>query len=110
MKTIIEHKGANNMIHKSDESVELFRELSRRGFALEFCELISRMLNTTWTANRMLGYLKYLPQLREEDIVDEMIGILEHREQIRKKKEAEFYQSKLNEMYYYGFEEDDFIE
>lgn len=98
------------MAYKSDESVELFRELARRGYPPEFCELISRQLNTTWTANRMLGYLRYLPKLKEEDIVDEMLGILEDRNRIRQKKEMEYYQSKINEMYAYGFEEEDFEE
>ena len=87
------------MIHKSDESVELFRVLSRRGYSPEFCELISNQLNTTWTANRMLGYLRNLPKLKEEDIVDEMLGILSDRDRIRQKKEMEYNQAKLNEFY-----------
>lgn len=96
------------MAFKSDESVELFRVLSKRGYPPEFCELISRHLNTTWTANRMLGYLRNLPKLKEEDIVDEMLGILEDRDRIRQKKEMEYYQSKINEMYAYGFDEEEY--
>ena len=49
-------------------------------------------------------------RLKEEDIVDEMLGILEDRNRIRQKKEMEYYQSKINEMYAYGFEEEDFEE
>ena len=92
------------MAYKSDESVELFRELAQRGYPPEFCELISRQLNTTWTANRMLGYLRYFPILREEDIVDEMLGILADRESIRQKKELEHAQSVINEVYAHGLD------
>lgn len=95
------------MGYKSDESVELFRVLSKRGYSPEFCELISRELNTTWTANRMLGYLRQLPRLKEEDIVDEMLGILADRDRIRQKKEMEYYQGKINELYMYGLDGED---
>lgn len=95
------------MAFKSDESVELFRVLSKRGYSPEFCELIYRQLNTTWTANRMLGYLRYLPKLREEDIVDEMLGILSDRDRIKQRKEMEYYQGKINELYMYGLDCDE---
>ena len=77
------------MGYKSDESKELYRVLEKRGYSPEFCELISSELRTTWTANRMLGYLRQLPRLKEEDIVDEMLGILADRDRIRQKKEME---------------------
>lgn len=94
------------MSNKSPESIQLYNVLIKRGYMPEFAELISRSLNTTWTANRMLGYLRYLPKLREEDIVDEMLGILSDRERIMQKKEMEYTQSKINEMYMTGFDED----
>ena len=56
----------------------------------------------------MLGYLRNLPKLKEEDIVDEMLGILEDRDRIRQKNEMEYYQSKINEMYAYGFDEEEY--
>ena len=40
-----------------------------------------------------------LPKLKEEDIVDEMLGILSDRDRIRQKKEMEYNQAKLNEFY-----------
>lgn len=95
------------MAFKSDESIELYNELLERGFAPEFCNLISNELRTTWTANRMLGYLRYLPLLREEDIVDEMLCILSDRDRIRQKKELEFNQSQINHMYMFGLDVDD---
>ncbi len=87
-------------VNKSDESIELFNTLRKRGFSLEFSDMISTQLNTTWTANRMIGYLRNLPHIREEDIVDEMLGILSDRDRIRQKKEMEYYQTKVNEIYY----------
>lgn len=93
------------MAYKSEESVELYRILSKKGYPLEFCELISRELNTPWTAKRMLGYLKNQPRIREEDIVDEMLAILSDRERIHQKKEMEYYQSKINELYMNGLDE-----
>ena len=87
-------------VNKSDESIELFNMLRKRGFSLEFSDMISTQLNTTWTANRMIGYLRNLPNIKEEDIVDEMLGILSDRDRIRQKKEMEYYQTKVNEIYY----------
>lgn len=92
------------MAYKSDESVELYRVLAGRGYSLRFCELVSRELNTSWTAGRMLGYLRQLPHLREEDVVDEMLGILADRERIKQKNVAQFYQAKINELYMYGLD------
>lgn len=92
------------MAERSRESMELFDILTEREYPSDFCEMISNILNTTWTANRMLGYLRYMPHLREEDIVDEMLGILSDRDRIRQKKEMEYYQGKINELYNNGLD------
>ena len=42
-------------------------------------------MNTDYTATRMLGYLYRMTELKEEQLVDEMIAILEDRERIIKK-------------------------
>lgn len=94
------------MTNRSNESVELYRILSKRGYPPEFCELISGELNTPWTAKRMLGYLRNQSRIREEDIVDEMLAILNDRERIRQKKEMEYYQSKINELYMFGMDDE----
>lgn len=86
----------------SEESKELYEVLLGRGYDEKFCMLIANELRTTWTASRMLGYLRYLPKLKEEDIVDEMLAILEDRNRIQKKKEMEFFQGKINELYMTG--------
>ena len=95
------------MAYKLDESVELFNVLTKRGYSPEFSELISRQLNTPWTANRMLGYLRHLPVLREEDIVDEMLAILADRDRIRQKKELEHAQGMINGIYMHGLDADE---
>lgn len=97
-------KKVKPMKNRSEESIELYKVLVQRGYSKEFSELISYELNTTWTAKRMLGYLRYLPKLREEDIVDEMLGILSDRDRIRAKKELEYNQSVINEIYNNGFD------
>jgi len=96
------------MTQRSPESIELYNVLEKKGYPPEFCELISWQMNTSWTARRMLGYLREVPKLREEEIVDEMLGILSDRDRIRQKKEMEYYQSKINELYMYGLDIDDY--
>jgi len=96
-----------NMAQRSPESIELYNVLEKKGYRPEFCELISLQMNTSWTARRMLGYLREVPRLREEDVVDEMLAIMSDRDRIRQKKEMEYYQSKINELYMYGLDADD---
>lgn len=72
------------------------------GYEDAFCEVIAGQLCTDWTATRMLGYLRQMPHLREEDIVDEMLAILSDRDRITKKKEMEHSQSRINEIYRNG--------
>lgn len=82
------------------EKVEkLYNRLSELGYDRGFCEIISKQMCTDFTADRMLGYLKHMGKIREEDIVDEMLGILSDRDRIIKKHEMEYYQGKINEIY-----------
>ncbi len=95
------------MADLSEESKKLYSELARRGYDRNFCGLIAMQLNTSWTAGRMLGYLRQVPVLNDTDIVDEMLAILSDRDRIRQKKEMEYYQGKLNELYRYGLDSDE---
>lgn len=95
------------MAYLSDESIKLKNVLSGMGYDPHFCELIAVSLRTPWTANRMLGYLRQVQHLSEEDIADEMLAILSDRDRIVQKKEMEFYQGKINEMYMYGLDVED---
>lgn len=87
----------------SEESRTLFEVLCRKGYNREFAYLICSQLSTAWTANRMLGYLRNVTFVPEEELADEMLAILNHRDQIREKKEAEYYQAKMNELKYRDF-------
>lgn len=91
----------------SEESHALRIELRKKGYSEEFSYLIATQLPTTWTANRMRGYLRQVDRVPEEEIVDEMLAILNHRDQIIQKKECEFYQQKINELYATGLNIDE---
>ena len=56
-------------------------------------------MNTDYTATRMLGQLYRMTELKEEQLVDEMIAILEDRDRIIKKHEMEQAQAAINRNY-----------
>lgn len=64
---------------KSEKSMELYRILLKRGYPEEFCDQITKNLNTDFTAGRMIGYLSHYKKLPLEQIVDEMLAILSAR-------------------------------
>ena len=41
---------------KSPKSLELYDIMIKRGYPAEFCDQITKNLNTDWTAGRMIGY------------------------------------------------------
>jgi len=90
------------MGYNADKVLQLKKRLEDLGYDPEFCNLVSKQLCTDWTADRMLGYLRYVKNLKEEDIVDEMLAILGDRDRIVQKKEMEYYQGKINEIYNRG--------
>ena len=79
---------------RTQKSMELYNTLLNRGFPQEFCEQISRNLNTDWTA-----------QMAE--IVDEMLAILSDRNRIMQKHEWENTNAKWNEFLNQGFRKED---
>lgn len=85
-----------------DESRALKAELMEKGYSEEFSYVVASQLNSPWVANRMRGYLLQVSNVPEEEIADEMLAILSHRDQIRQKKETEYYQQRINEIYEYG--------
>lgn len=91
------------MAYNAEKRQEVYDTLKGRGYDTHFCELIASQMCTDWIAMRMLGYIRQEPYLKEEDIVDEMLGILADRDRIVQKKEMEFYQSKVNELKYKDF-------
>ena len=81
---------------KSPMSLELYEVLMDKGYSEEFSDLITKNLNTDFTAGRMLGYLSHDVNLPEAEIVDEMLAILSDRERIMKKKKMEETNAKWN--------------
>ena len=74
---------------RSEMSMELYDMMLDRGYPEEFCDLITKNLNTDFTAGRMIGYLSHYQELPLEEIVDEMLSILADRNRIMQKKQLE---------------------
>ena len=87
------------MKERTELSMQLYRILLKRRYPEEFCDLITKNLNTDFTAKRMIGYLSHYSNLLEVEIVDEMLAILSDRNAIMRKKEMEHAQAKINELY-----------
>ena len=86
---------------------ELVETVVRMGYPEEFGHAIVQNLRTEKTMSRMIGYLKHAKPRSAEEIADEMLAIMEDRKRWKKKKEAEYYNSKYNEMLYFGLGVDD---
>ena len=83
-------------------SMQLYNILLERGYHEELCDVITKNLNTDYTATRMIGYLYQYSYLPEEQLVDEMLAILSDRDALIRKKDMEQAQAKINEIYEYG--------
>ena len=91
---------------RSPISMELYEILLDKGYPEEFSDLITRNLNTDFTATRMIGYLSHYSDLPEAEIVDEMLSILSDRNQIMKKKNMEETNALLNDLYRFGLSDE----
>ena len=89
---------------RTELSMQLYQILVERGYPRNLCDLITRNLNTDYTASRMIAYLSHYSYLPEVEVVDEMLAILSDRNAIIKKKEAEQAQAKINEIYRFGLD------
>lgn len=89
---------------RTEISMQLYEMMVARGYPETLCDLITRNLNTDFTATRMIGYLSHYSYLPEGEIVDEMLAILSDRNAIIRKKEAEHAQEKINELYRFGLD------
>ena len=81
---------------------ELIQQLVRMGYPAEFGAAMANNLRTEKTMNRMIRYLRNASPRSAEEIADEMLAIMEHRNRWIQKKEAEYYNAKYNEMLYNG--------
>ena len=82
---------------KSEQSIRLYEYMLDKGYSEEFSDLITKNLNTDFTAIRMYGYLTHYSYLPEGEVVDEMLAILSDRERIMQKKTLEENNSKWND-------------
>ena len=89
---------------RTELSMQLYNMMVERGYPENLCELITRNLNTDYTAARMIGYLSHYSNLPDVDVVDEMLAILSDRNALIKKKECEQAQAKVNEIYRFGLD------
>lgn len=89
---------------RTEISMQLYQMMLDRGYPEHLCDLVTRNLNTDYTATRMIGYLSHYSYLPEVEVVDEMLAILSDRNAIIKKKEAEQAQAKINELYRFGLD------
>ena len=89
---------------RTEISMQLYNMMLERGYPENLCDLVTRNLNTDYTATRMIGYLSHYSYLPEVEVVDEMLAILNDRNAIIKKKESEQAQTKINEIYRFGLD------
>ena len=89
---------------RSEMSMLLYNMMVERGYPENLCDLVTRNLNTDYTATRMIGYLSHYSNLPDVEVVDEMLAILSDRNAIMQKKEAEKAQETISKMYRFGFE------
>lgn len=92
------------MKKRTEISMQLYNMMIERGYPEQLCDLVTRNLNTDYTATRMIGYLSHYSYLPDVEVVDEMLAILSDRNAIIKKKEAEQAQAKMNEIYRFGLD------
>ena len=88
---------------RTEKSMELYHIMLKRGYPEEFCDQVTKNLNTDWTAQRMIGYLSHYKKLPMEEIADEMLAILSDRNRIMQKKHLEETNASWNEYLMYGF-------
>ena len=85
-------------------SKQLYQIMLNRGYPENLCDLVTKNLNTDFTASRMIGYLSHYSHLPDVEVVDEMLAILSDRNAIMKKKESEKAQAAVNEIYQFGLD------
>lgn len=91
---------------RTEQSRQLFRMMEERGYPESLCELVTRNLNTDYTATRMIGYLSHYSNLPDVEVVDEMLAILSDRNAIMRKKESEKANAAISQMYRFGLDEE----
>lgn len=96
-----------NLTEKTNAVNTLVRTISSMGYPEEFGYVIAENLRTEKMITRMTAYLRKARPASAEEIADEMLAIMEQREQWINKKKAEYYNRKYNELLWYGIGEDE---
>ena len=91
------------MKEKSQISRQLYEFMIKKGYPHEFSDIVTRNLNTDYTAQQMIWYLGHYDFLPMEEVADEMISILSDRNRIMEKKELEKVNEKRNDFLMNGF-------
>ncbi len=86
---------------------ELVQTIAKMGYPMEFGVMVARNLGGEKTMRRMIGYLRHAKPRSAEEIADEMLSIMDDRARWIQKKSAEYYNSKYNELLYYGLGTDE---
>ena len=89
---------------RTEISMQLYNLMMERGYPENLCDLVTRNLNTDYTATRMIGYLSHYSDLPDVEVVDEMLAILSDRNELIKKKESEQAQARINEICRFGLD------
>ena len=97
-------KEKHSMKERTEVSMQLYQMMLDRGYPEQLCDLVTRNLNTDYTATRMIGYLSHYSELLDVEIVDEMLAILSDRNAIMQKKEMEHAHARINELYEFGLD------
>ncbi len=79
-----------------DDLLPAVREL---GYPEELGAALAAGLGGEWSMRRMAGYLRGARPRSMEEIADEMVAILDHRQSIVERKRAEHSQEQLTRFY-----------
>ncbi|MBP3206439.1 MAG: hypothetical protein IJ794_12855 [Lachnospiraceae bacterium] len=84
--------------------LELVEKIVEMGYPKSFGEQIGKALGSEKALMRMIGYLYSVRPKTAEEIADEMLAIVSDRDRWVQKKQAEYYNSKYNELLRDGLE------
>ena len=94
------------MTSKEQTRMSLIRTIEKMGFPAELGESAADILGTEKQMLRMVSWLVQYRPASAEEIADEVISIKEEFERYRKKKMAEYYNVKCNEIMNNGLEDE----
>ena len=92
------------MIPRTEISMQLYNLMMERGYPVNLCDLVTRNLNTDYTAPKIIWYLSHYSDLPDVEVVDEILAILSDRNELIKKKESEQAQTRISEIYRFGLD------